>query len=196
VVVTKSLAQGTFTLAGPANQYSGNGLSTTISNAAPGQYMVQFGDVAFYQTPQAQTNSVAINGRLTFNGNYTFIDLNHNGISDAWENYYFGAVSTNRTQRTDTDGDGMPDYAEFIAGTDPTNSASNLKFLSATLQTNRVVKFQWSSIPGRIYQVQGSTNLQVWAPLTDWTQAQASPMSYTTTNGALGAHLYRVQVRP
>jgi serine protease AprX len=196
VVVTKNLAQGTFTLVGPFNQSSGTGLSTTLSNAVPGQYTVQFGDVAFYQTPPSQTNSLAIGGALTFNGNYTFIDVNHNGISDAWENYYFDEVSTNRTQHTDTDGDGMSDYAEFIAGTDPTNAASNLKFLAAILQTNRLVKFQWSAVPGRIYQVQSSTNLQVWAPLTGWLQAQASPMSYATTNSTSGAHLYRVQVRP
>ena len=196
VVVTKNLAQGTFALVGPVSQYSGTGLSTTISNAAPGQYLLQFGDVAFYATPAAQSNSLALGGTLTFNGAYTFIDVNHNGISDAWENYYFGVVSTNRTQLTDTDGDGMPDYAEFIAGTDPTNSASNLRFLSATLQTNRLVKIQWSAIPGRIYQVQSSTNLQVWAPLTGWLQAQASPMSYTTTNSSSKAQLYRVQVRP
>jgi len=33
-------------------------------------------------------------------------------------------------------------------------------------------------------------------PITDWLQAQASPMSYTTTNSTSGSHFYRVQVRP
>jgi hypothetical protein len=196
IIVTKNLAEGTFSMAGPVSQYSGTGLTTTISNAAPGQYMIEFDDVAFYKTPPPQTNNLILGATINFDASYTFIDLNHNSISDAWEMYYFGVVSTNRTQNTDTDGDGMTDYAEFIAGTNPTNAASNLKFLSASLQTNRLVKFQWSAIPGRIYQVQTSTNLQAWSPLTDWLQAKVSPMTYVTTNSASGAHLYRVQVRP
>ena len=65
---------------------------------------------------------------MNFTGNYTFLDANHNGISDAWEMDYFGSVATNRTQLTDTDHDGMSDYAKFIAGTDPTNPASRFYF--------------------------------------------------------------------
>jgi len=196
IVVNKNIAQGTFSVTGPLNQYSGSGLTTTIKNAAPGLYTIQFGDVAFYQTPAQQTNTLTLNGTLNFNAAYTFIDANHNGISDAWENYYFGSVSTNRTQSTDTDHDGMSDYAEFIAGTNPTNAASNLRFLTMTEGTNHLVTLQWSAIPGRIYQVQLSTDLHAWAPVTDWLQAQVSPMSYTATNNPLGPHLYRVQVRP
>jgi hypothetical protein len=90
----------------------------------------------------------------------------------------------------------MPDYAEFIAGTDPTNAASVFKFLSTTLQTNGIVKFQWSAIPGRIYQVEGSANLVTWTPLTDWLQASGSPMSYAGTNSNSGSQFFRVQVRP
>jgi hypothetical protein len=194
IVINKNLAEPTFTLVGPLNQYSSAGLTSTISNAAPGQYTIHFGDAAFYETPGAKTNSLTLGGTLTFNGNYTFIDRNHNGISDAWESYFFGEVSTNRTSQTDTDGDGMTDYEEFIAGTDPTNPASNLRFLSA-IQTDRLVQFEWSAIPGRIYQVQSSTNLQDWTPVTDWLQARVSPMSYTITNASSGANLYRVQVR-
>jgi hypothetical protein len=175
---------------------------TTITNAPPGPYTVQFSDVAFYQTPLDQSNTLTNNGMLTFTGFYDFLDANRNGISDAWEKYYFGSVTTNRTQFTDTDGDGMSDYAEFIAGTDPTNAASKLVFLSATLQTNDQVQLQWSAIGGRLYQVlaaPASTNLSSWAPISDWLQApilQPSPMAYTATNATQHSQFYRVQVRP
>jgi len=49
----------------------------------------------------------------------------------------------------------------------------------------------------RQYQVNASTDLLGWVPVTDWLQASNSPtMSYTTTNSGSGAHFYRVQVRP
>src|SRR5208283_4275788 len=121
IVISKNLGQGTFTLNGLISE-SGTAPSTTITNAPPGPYTVQFSDVAFYQTPKDQSGTLTNGSTLTFSGNYTFIDVNHNGISDAWEKYYFGSASTNRTQYTDTDGNGMSDYAKFIAGIDPTNA--------------------------------------------------------------------------
>ena len=69
--------------------------------------------------------------------------------------------ASNRTQSTDSDGDGMSDYAEFIAGTNPTNAASKLIFLSATLQSNKLFQLQWAAIPGRLYQVEASPSLSV-----------------------------------
>lgn len=195
IVVTKNLGQGTFNLTGPINQ-SGKSVVTTISNAPPGEYSVHFGDVTFYQTPASQTNTLATGGTLNFSGDYTFIDANHNGISDAWENYYFGAAETNRTQFTDSDGDGMSDYAEFIAGTDPTNAASKFIFLPTPMPTNQVVQLKWSAIPGRQYQLENSSNLVNWMPLTGWQQATVSPMNYSATNASSGAQFFRVQVRP
>lgn len=194
LVISKNLGQGGFTLTGQLNQ-TGNGLLTTISNAPVGEYNVQFDDVAFYDTPVPQTGTLAANSTLTFAGAYTFTDANHNGISDAWEQYYFGSVSTNRTQFTDSDGDGMTDYAEFIAGTIPTNAASKLNFLSARVLTNDVVELRWAAIPGRLYQVNAGTNGASWTPMTDWLQATGSPMTFTTTNSGQ-SRLFRIQVRP
>jgi hypothetical protein len=158
ITITKNLGQGTWTLSGPVSQ-SGTAPSTTISNAPPGPYTIEFSDVAFYQTPLGQSNNLVAAGSLTFTGNYDFIDANHNGISDAWEKYYFGSAPAGRSQYTDSDGDGMSDYAEFIAGTNPTNPASKLVFLSATLQTNKQFQLQWAAIPGRLYQIESSSSL-------------------------------------
>jgi hypothetical protein len=199
IVISKNLGQGTFTLNGLISQ-SGAAPLTTITNAPPGPYTVQFSDVAFYQTPPDQSQTLTNAGTVTFTGTYDFIDANQNGISDAWEKYYFGSVTTNRTQFTDSDGDGMSDYAEFIAGTNPTKAASKLAFLGATVLTNQLVQLEWAAIPGRLYQVQtsslNSTNVQSWTPVTDWLQSSGSPMYYTTTNADKGVHAFRVQVRP
>jgi hypothetical protein len=193
IVVTKNLGPGTFTIKGPITR-SGAAQTTTITNAPEGAYTVQFSDVTFFQTPPDQSGTLTNGGTLTFSGNYNFVDLNQNGISDAWERYYFGVASASRTRQIDTDGDGMSDYAEFIAGTNPTNPASKLTFLSTTPQTNRLMQLKWSAVASRVYLVEASTDLAHWAPITGWMQAVASPMSYTVTNSGSGARFYRVQV--
>ena len=203
VSITKNLGQGTWSLSslssiGLVPVQSGVAPSVTISNLAAGPYAVEFGDVPYYQTPADQTNTLTAGGTVNFTGNYSFIDVNHNGISDAWEMDYFGSVTTNRTQFTDSDGSGMSDYGKFIAGLNPTNAASKFVFLSVTVQSNRFVQMQWAAIPGRLYQLESSTNFTGWTPLTDWLQASGSPMSYTATNFDFSryVHMFRVQVRP
>jgi hypothetical protein len=89
----------------------------------------------------------------------------------------------------------MTDYAEFIAGTDPTNAASRLA-LSVTVLGNRLFQLQWTAVSDRLYQVWGSTSLAIWTPVTDWLQASDGSMSYFGTNLNSDSCFFRVQVRP
>ncbi|MDR3456505.1 MAG: S8 family serine peptidase [Verrucomicrobiae bacterium] len=199
--ITKNLGQGTWSLSavspiGTIPVQTGVAPSVTISNLAAGQYLVEFGDVQYYQTPPDQTNTLAAGGTLNFTGNYDFPDVNNNKISDAWEMEKFGTLSTNRTQKTDTDHDGMTDYAEFIAGTDPTNAASRLYFTGENKKAGGLIQLQWPVVTNRLYQVNISSNLLGWQPVTAWWQASNNPtMTFTATNnGKTG--FYRVQVMP
>ncbi|MBW8864360.1 MAG: hypothetical protein JF609_05440, partial [Verrucomicrobia bacterium] len=201
IQITKNLGQGTWSLSsvssiGLVPVQSGVTPSITISNLTAGQYAVQFGDVPYYQTPPDQTNTLVVGTNLTFTGTYGFIDVNSNGIPDSWERDYFGVATTNRTQKTDSDHDGMTDYAEFIAGTNPTNAASRFYFTGETIASNRLVHLQWPVVTNRLYQVNASTNFTSWQPVTTWWQASNNPtMIYTATN--IGrASFYRVQVQP
>ncbi len=55
---------------------------------------------------------------------------------------------------------------------------------------------QWTVVTNRLYQVNISSNLTSWQPITPWLQASNNPtMNYTATN-ALRSSFYRVQVRP
>ena len=113
ISITKNLGQGTWSLSslspiGLVPVQSGVTPSVTLSNLAAGQYVVQFGDVPYYQTPADQTNTLTVGGTVNFTGNYTFLDVNHNGISDAWEITLFrirhhqpDASSPTRTGRDD-----------------------------------------------------------------------------------------------
>jgi len=201
ITITKNLGQGTWSLSsvspiGLVPVQSDVATTVTISNLDAGQYVVQFGDVPYYQTPDTQTNTLAAGGALNFVGNYAFVDANHNGISDAWEQAYFGVVATNRTPSTDTDHNGMTDYAKFIAGLNPTNPAAHFWFTGGVTQSNRLVQMTWTVVTNRLYQVNVSTNLKSWQPVTAWLQASNNPtMCFTATNFP-GSSYYRVQVLP
>ncbi len=194
IQISNSLAQARFVLIGPMHQ-SGQG-TMTFTNAPPGQYMVTFSSVPYYSTPAPQTNDLFSATTLTFQGNYTITDANHNGIADSWEQQYFSSVATNRTRFTDTDGDGFTDYAEFIAGTGPNSSFSKLQ-VTASASTNGTFLLTWPSSAGRIYRVEGSSNAVTWAPVTDWIRATAASASFVLPIPAPGApFMFRLEVRP
>ncbi len=50
-------------------------------------------------------------------------DSNTNGMPDAWEQQYFGGI-TGADPQGDGDGDGVPNWEEYVADTVPTNGAS------------------------------------------------------------------------
>jgi PKD repeat protein len=73
-----------------------------------------------------------------------------------WQMQYFGC--TNCPQAADTadpDGDGQNNLAEFMAGTNPTNSLSALRIVSVVLQSNDVV-ITWATAGGRTNAVQAT----------------------------------------
>jgi hypothetical protein len=130
-------------------------------------------------------------------GNYTFSDANTNGMSDAWEQEHFGAVLETRLPATDTDGDGVGDYAEFIAGTDPVNPRSSLWITPPIYHSNGTLRLSWASSPGHIYRILGSQDAQAWSALSDWLRANGSQMSFTLPPRPPPApYLFRLEVRP
>ena len=185
--LTNNLSQATFTLTGPANR-NASGVSMSWSNMPPGQYVLTYGNVPYYVTPSAKTNTLNQGSTIQITGTYTFPDANGNGISDLWEQAYGNPAGT------DTDHDGMSNYAEFIAGTNPTNAASRLT-ASIETQPNHLLRLEWPVVPGRSYRLFSSTNLKTWTPVTSWTRAAGSTMSYLFSPAPVST-LYRIQVMP
>ncbi len=193
VTITNNISQAVFALAGPTGR-TGNGRLTVITNAIPGSYTIQFGEALHYVTPPPQTNTLAPGGQLTFTGNYTFADANTNGISDSWEIANFGGVSPSRTKFTDTDDDGMSDYGEFVAGTDPNNPP--IPFRVTAVMTNGSVALQWPSATNLVYRVCAATvpPAASWQPYSPWLNASNNVMNFIlppATNGA--PNFFRVE---
>ena len=75
-----------------------------------------------------------------------------------WQSLYFSPGYTNNPAadpNADPDGDGQNNLAEFLSGTDPTNSLSGLRIISAVRQTTDVV-ITWTTAGGRTNAVQAA----------------------------------------
>lgn len=88
-------------------------------------------------------------------------DENFDGLPDDWQQAHWGSdQSTWPGPLEDSDGDGMSNRNEFLAGTDPRQSSSVLK--TKVNLTEQGLMLSWNVQPGLVYKVQDSSDLQQW----------------------------------
>jgi hypothetical protein len=97
-------------------------------------------------------------------------DTNADGLPDSWAAAY-GLSGAN----ADPDGDGESNLAEYMAGTNPTNSASVFRIISATRSGN-ACDLSWSSVGGVRYRVQYTDSPGANAPFKDVVRSLAVEM--------------------
>lgn len=119
-------------------------------------------------------------------------------ISYAWLQSY-GFPTDGSADYADPDHDGMNNWQEWIAGTDPTDVASALRMLSLSQAANGIAA-TWSSVTGRTYFLQRATNPAA-APTFSIIQSnlpgQPSTTGFTDTNPPPSSPAYyRVGVQP
>lgn len=120
-------------------------------------------------------------------------------ISYAWIQQYGLAVNAG-TDTADADGDGMSNYAEWRAGTNPTNASSLLQMTSAVPTNNASgVTILWQSVGGINYLVQRGSNLSaqpVFTTVATGIAGQAGNTSYTDATATNNVpYFYRVGVQ-
>ncbi len=126
--------------------------------------------------------------------------LDSSGLPIAWELIYFG--QTGIDPNADPDGDGMSNYQEYLAGTNPTNSNDYLRITAVSFApggTNAALT--WTSTPTRYYLIQKTPNLNT----PNWVDSglglispSGDPATMTSLNDTNApTRFYRVQaVRP
>ena len=142
---------------------------------------------------QGETNSVVTNRT------YILVPVDHDGdtLSDAWEWHNFGCYSWGAGD--DPDGDGIPNYDEYVAGTEPTNAESRFHPVAVSLRGESNLVVRWQSVAGRYYAVSRSTN---WPPVGGMSMIAsniaATPPENVYTDTVAGAwehYYYRLYVR-
>jgi len=120
---------------------------------------------------------------LVFGETYTT-----NGIPQSWLDYY-GLTN----DLTDADSDGMPEWAECIAGTDPTDPASRLYMNIGQVASD--VLLSWSNTGSRTYQLWFCPDLVTgsWQGIGAYTNLPSGTTWYTN-NAPTNAAFFRVTV--
>ncbi len=120
--------------------------------------------------PVSQVSLAMVNNNNTATA-YFYLpadDSNGNGIPDWWEDYYFGGA-TGAVATADGDRDGMNNFQEYVAGTNPRDGTSRLAITQFHLATNGwLVGFQ--SVSGIVYRAEFApllANTNTWQTLLD-----------------------------
>lgn len=118
------------------------------------------------------TNATIISSSRNMLGTFTFnavdrgliervnLTVNLSGITfQDWLALYPGLPLNQRGQNDDPDGDGMSNFKEFRAGTDPTKRDSVFEFIDIKPNPSSGIDLRWSSASGKTYSVERSEDL-------------------------------------
>jgi hypothetical protein len=212
----------------PAQGAAGNSVTISGRNysGAAGRLSVWFGtnQVAATVVDDAHVTAVAPSGSGTVdvriqsgltNGNYsdnftrpiwgyglsvtssvarfTFLDAFHTWLAS------YGLPTDGSADFTDADGDGLNNWQEYLAGTNPTNAASVFKVTSAQMIPGGKFVVRWASVSNRLYDISRGTNLAAgtnrFVPLPSATNLAATPPLNSWTDSvstATSRAFYRV----
>ncbi len=112
------------------------------------------------------------------------IDLNTNGMSDVWEQIYGAAALA---PSADTDGDGVPNSKEALAGTSPFNANSLPKISTGTVSGNSFTVTLACEL-GKQYQLQSVNTLDStnWVVETNVVVRSGTTLTLTASAGVNG----------
>lgn len=120
-------------------------------------------------------------------------DTDKDGMPDTFEDRYGFDLNSDLDADIDSDHDGLSNYGEFLAGTDPRNPAS--AFMVDAVP-GAGVTVRWPSVPNRVYSVQRTINLDVPFGAAIGGLTSTPPVNVYQDTGATNAtpYFYRIGV--
>jgi hypothetical protein len=113
----------------------------------------------------------------------------------------YGLPSNGSADYLDWDNDGMNNWLEYLAGTNPTNASSVFKITSAQVLSGTQFVLRWLSVSNRLYDVTHAANLATgigaFIPVPGATNLAPTPSVNTWTDSMSGASVpafYRLRV--
>jgi PKD repeat protein len=173
------------------------------------------GSITNFTAPTNVTHTYQTNGIYTV----TLIASGPNGVDtntqvglimvldqfQAWQMQFFGCtICPQADPNADPDGDGLNNQAEFLAGTDPTNSASSLR-ITSVVRSNDDLIIAWTYGPGKTNALQeaigtgnGSYQTNNFADIYTVTDTVGTVTNYLNLGAATNSPslYYRVRVVP
>lgn len=189
---------GSFNLLPLTSNYLGLLTFTIPPTALSGQvYSLSFANVDGSPDLQTQYDLETRSASVTVGGPAVPASI----CSDDWKLHFFGSLTDPRAADTaDPDGDGVPNWMEFLAGTSPIDPTSKLQFTSAETcvvegQAQAVV--HWLTAPGRAYQVLRSAQPSggPWNVLAT-VSGDGTVAAWADTNAPAGSCYYRLRLLP
>jgi YD repeat-containing protein len=177
-------------------------LLAVLLNTYAGTETLSFGyDPASRLTTYSVANGPSLaysydaSGNLIQSASPSGSDSDLDGMDDSWEMTYFRSRS--RDGEGDFDSDGLNDRSEFLAGTNPLESSSNLRISLAQSAPN-IVTLSWMANSGKNYRLQFKDSLSA-ATWTELSSLIPSTSGLVQTNDAVPrppARFYRLELSP
>ncbi len=122
----------------------------------------------------------------------------NDGIPDTWRLRYFGSVDNLLSHaNADADGDGVSNWAEFKAGTNPVDVRSNIRVKALHKPTNnRGLVLRWPTAKGKTYAIEAASSItsREWTPVSPNVTGTGFDMQFNPADGGITEQFYRVRL--
>jgi hypothetical protein len=121
------------------------------------------------------------------------MDIDADGLPDSWEQRYFGSLGVGPGE--DSDGDGLSNEEEFLAGTAPNEPTSAPRILEMAVRgSERMLRF--ATVSGKSYRVEKTETLDPpqWGTLYEGLVADGPTLDIWDAGAAGHSGFYRIRV--